>query len=239
MNATVVARVDLTGSIAIFTVRPDDGPRPFTPGQYFSLGLEVDRSFIQRPYSAASLPGSMELAFLVHRVEGGALTPALWSLGRGSRIFLGPPKGLFRLRPDDPRDHMFVATGTGLAPLVAMVDSVGIWAPRKAVVLHGVAHTTELAFRTRLEAWGPGTGVRYAPTISRPAEAQDAHWGGRTGRVTAQLAEVIGDERLDPRNLVAYLCGGPAMIDDATRLLVSLGSPPEAIISERYWTPRA
>ena len=109
MNATLVAREDLTNSISIFTVWPDDGRRPFVPGQYFSLGLEIGDRLVQRPYSAASLPGSIELEFLIRHVDGGALTPALWSLAPGSRLFLGPPKGLFTLRPGDMRDHVFIA----------------------------------------------------------------------------------------------------------------------------------
>ena len=47
---------------------------------------------------------------------------------------------------------------------------------------------------------------------------------------------VFGEASLDPRNVVAYLCGSPAMIDDVTSLLASLGVPSEAIVSERYWT---
>ncbi len=76
----------------------------------------------------------------------------------------------------------------------------------------------------------------YAPTISRPTEPCNAGWRGRTGRVTAVLPGVFGEASLDPRNVVAYLCGGPAMIDDVTSLLASLGVPVDAIVSERYWT---
>ena len=236
MNATLVAREDLTDSISIFTVWPDDGRRPFVPGQYFSLGLEVGDRLVQRPYSAASLPGSIELEFLIRHVDGGALTPALWSLAPGSRLFLGPPKGLFTLRPGDMRDHVFIATGTGLAPLVAMVDSVSPWSPRSAVVVHGVARAAELAFRSRLATGKRRGHLVYAPTISRPTEPCNAGWRGRTGRVTAVLPGVFGETGIDPRNVVAYLCGGPAMVDDVTHLLASFGLPSDAIVSERYWT---
>jgi ferredoxin--NADP+ reductase len=234
-NATLVAREDLTESIAIFTVRPDDGPRRFVAGQYFSLGLEVDGRVVQRPYSVASLPGSMELEFLVRHVSGGALTPALWSLAVGSRLFLGPPKGLFTLHPRDTRDHLFVATGTGLAPLVAMLDSVGAWSPRAAVVVHGAARAAELAFRSRLERGERRGHLAYAPTVSRPAEPCNAGWQGRIGRITAVLPDVFVETGLDPRHVIAYLCGGPTMIDDVSSLLASLGVPHDAIVSERYW----
>lgn len=235
-NATLVGREDLTPAIALFRVRPDDGPRSFQPGQYLSLGLVVGGAVVQRPYSTASGPGSDELEFLVRRVPGGTFTPALWSTPVGARVSLGRAKGVFTLRPDDDRAHLFIATGTGLAPFVAMLDAVrGRPRPPSAVVVHGVAHIAELAYRDRLAATHAAGGIRYVPTISRPGDPGNAGWDGPSGRVTEVLPSLFTDGALEPSATVAYLCGNPGMIEAATGLLADLGLPPEAIVSERYW----
>jgi ferredoxin-NADP reductase len=241
-NATLVGRDDLTDQVARFRVRPDDGPRPFVPGQYFSLGLSVDGSLVQRPYSNAAVGGAAELEFLIRRVPGGRFTPALWATPVGTPVSLGRATGVFTLLPDDDRTHLFIATGTGLAPFLAMVGALGGRRhPPRAVVVHGVAHVAELAYRDRLTVLQAGGCVRYIPTISRPAEAQNAAWDGATGHATRVLPGLFeglrdtGTGRLDPGATVAYLCGNPGMIESASAVLAGRGFPPEAIVTERYW----
>lgn len=236
-NATVVAREDHGPSIARFIVRSDTGSLPVRPGQYLALGLAVDDRLLQRPYSTATRAGShADLEFLVRLVPDGALTPRLWELRVGDRLHLGRPKGLFTLDPDDLRTHLFVATGTGLAPFVAMTETLleTVGAPR-IVVVHGVAHTEELAYRDRFERWARERAVDYVPAISRPDSPSNAGWGGRTGRVDALLDEIWSTHDLDARAAVAYLCGNPGMIEAATGVLSRLGMPDDAIRSEHYW----
>lgn len=241
-NATLVGREDLTDEVARFLVRPDDGPRPFVPGQYFSLGLSIDGALVQRPYSNAAAGGAAELEFLIRRVPGGRFTPALWATPVGTPMSLGRATGVFTLLPDDDRTHLFIATGTGLAPFLAMLGGLrGRRHPPRAVVVHGVAHVAELAYRDRLSVLQADGGVRYIPTISRPAEARNAGWDGTTGHATRALAGLFEDPhdrrlgRLDPGATVAYLCGNPGMIESASAVLASQGCPPEAIVTERYW----
>ena len=245
-DATIVGREDLTEAVAMFRVRPDGGARPFVPGQYLSLGLEIDGRVIRRPYSTSSAPGSLDLEFLIRRVAGGTFTPALWRTKRGGRLLLGRAKGLFTLDPADDRAHLFVSTGTGLAPFVAMLGSLRQRPRRpKVIVVHGVAHVAELAYRSLLGEEAAAGRVSYVPTVSRPAEPRNAGWRGATGRVTDVVPELFdGSSRgsrggLDPRETVAYLCGSPAMIESATARLIQLGLPPHAIVSERYWPGEA
>jgi ferredoxin/flavodoxin---NADP+ reductase len=247
-NATLAERVDLTPTIARFSVRPDDGVPPFEPGQYFALGLTLDGRLLQRPYSTASARGvRTELEFLIRLVPDGAFTPRLWRLGVGDRLRIGRPKGLFTLRPRDPRTHLFISTGTGLAPFLSMVESlVGETGPGagdrgdavvpRAIVVHGVSHVVELAYRDRLERLEVGrTGVRYAPVVSRPTHPANAGWSGLTGRLDGQLDALCDAHRLGPADSVAYLCGNPDMIATVERILARRGFPREAIVSEQYW----
>ena len=238
-NATLVERIDLTSDIARFVIRPDDGVPPFAPGQYLTLGMRVDDAFVLRPYSTATPPGvaTDTLEFLVRLVPGGALTPALWTLSSGARLRMGRPKGLFTLLPDDRRTHLFISTGTGLAPFISMVSQLVTRPdPPAAVVVHGVARSTELGYREHLEGLaGAGATVTYAPSVSRVHDPVNAGWRGRTGRAEVAVDALFDELRLDPAGTVAYLCGNPGMIVETERVLQRRGLPTDAIITERYW----
>ena len=237
-NATLVRRVDVSESVARFLVRPDDGPAPFEPGQYLTLGLpEVDGRLLQRPYSTAARRGAAgEHEFLIRRVHGGALTPLLWQARVGHRLRIGRPKGLFTLLPDDARTHLFVASGTGLAPFISMLETlITIGRPPRSIVVHGVSHERELAYRDRLERWQRDGIVSYVPSISRPDDPSNAGWQGHRGRVGTILDEVCGELAVDPLATVAYLCGNPEMILAGERVLVERGFGRGSIRSEHYW----
>jgi len=150
-NATLAERIDLTETIAHFRVRPDDGRPDFRPGQYMALGLADGDRLVQRPYSAASpTDRGRDVEFLIRRVEGGALTPRMWSSPPGTRLRLGRPNGLFTLQPNDPRTHVFVATSTGIAPFLSMLETLlGGRRPPRAAVVHGVSRPAELGYRPR------------------------------------------------------------------------------------------
>lgn len=237
-NATLIEREDLTASVARLVIRADEPVPAFVPGQYFALGLTVEGRLLQRPYSTASVPpGRTGLEFLVRLVPGGAFTPLLWRLAPGDRLRIGRPKGLFRLAPDDRRAHLLIATGTGLAPFIAMTAELAAReAGPRAVVVHGVARADELAYRDRLEGWQRrGSSVVYLPAVSRPDDPANRGWTGLTGRLDAALPEVMDRAALDPAETITYLCGNPAMIAAVTAALRLRGVPPEAIVSEQYW----
>jgi ferredoxin--NADP+ reductase len=238
-NASLVEREDLTPLIARYVVRPDGPVPPFEPGQYFSLGLGIDDQFVLRPYSTASPRGATEtLEFLVRRVPTGTFTPSLWQAAVGDRIWIGPPKGLFVLKPGDRRTHLLVSSGTGIAPFISMLDELldSSSGPR-VVVAHGVSYASELAYRHRIEARAAvDSRLTYVPTVSRPAAPENAQWMGRHGRVESILARVCGELMLDPLDTVAYLCGNPEMVALSRETLRSLGFPADAVIHENYWT---
>ncbi len=200
----------------------------------------LDGRLVQRPYSTAStVRGGAaldELEFLIRRVPDGTFTPRLWSVGVGDRLRLGPPKGLFTRIADDRRTHLFIATGTGLAPFVAMLASMRCEAAAPlAVVVHGVSNASELAYRERLDRWAAEGRLAYEPAISRPEDPSNAGWAGRVGRVAAILDGVCEAHDLSSKNTVAYLCGNPEMISAGERILRGRGLPEDAIRSEHYW----
>jgi len=236
-NATLLRRTEITEAIIALRILPD-APIPFAAGQYISLGLQRAGRLVQRPYSPASAPGEPEIELLIRRVQGGELTPQLWDLAPGARVHLGRAKGRFRLAPADTRDHLFVATGTGIAPMVSMIGELLArpQAPRIAL-FHGVAHRRELAFADRLHGWAAQHDrFRYLPAVSRPDHAENDGWPGHAGRLTHLLPDLLREISCAPRRTVAYLCGNPAVVSGVRDGLRARGVAEDAIRHEEYWS---
>jgi ferredoxin-NADP reductase len=201
----------------------------------------VDGRIVQRPYSVASAPavaGSDGYEFYVRLVEGGTFTPLLWDLPVGHAMRMIGPKGKFVLQPDDERIHIFISSGTGNAPFVAMIRQLLIdRRPRRVVFLNGVSHARELGYRALLEEWERAGDypVTYVPTVSRGADPLNADWTGRTGRVEAILEPVLDELGLSAANSIAYICGNPDMILAAEATLLDRGYPEEQVHKELYW----
>ena len=240
-NARLVRREDATDSLASFWVRFDGEPTPFEPGQYMTIGVMVDGKLLQRPYSVASPPARAAddgYEFYVRQVQGGTFTPILWQLPVGHGMRMIGPKGKFMLQPDDDRTHIFISSGTGNAPFIAMMRQLLIdGRPRRVVFLNGVSYADELGYREELEDWQTsGTyPVTYLPTVSRPDDPRNRGWSGRTGRVETILTPVLDELGLTPADSIAYICGNPDMILSAEATLLERGYPEEQIHKELYW----
>jgi ferredoxin-NADP reductase len=247
-NASLVRRDDAHESLATFWVRFDAEPTPFTAGQYMTIGVFVEdpalptgQRIVQRPYSVASPPavaGTDGYEMYVRLVEGGAFTPLLWRLPVGHRLRMIGPKGKFTLEPDDDRTHLFISSGTGNAPFVAMMRQLlRDGAPRRTVFLNGVSYERDLGYRDLLEDWQASGAypVTFIPTVSRPAARENSNWTGRTGRVESIVAPVLDEHGFTPANSIAYICGNPDMIIAAEETLLGRGFPEAQVKKELYW----
>jgi ferredoxin--NADP+ reductase len=240
-NAKLVRRVDHTDDLATFWVRFDGEPTPFEPGQYMTIGVYVDGKIVQRPYSVASPPEVADdegYEMYVRLVPIPRFTTLLWRLEEGAPMRMIGPKGKFMLDAEDDRTHLFVSTGTGIAPFMAMMRQHLIKGkPRKTVMLNGSSYVHELGYRDVLERWqGDGTyPVTYVPTISRPTDPKNAGWTGRSGRAEGALMDVVQDLDLRPDNTVTYICGNPDMIINVEEELLGAGFAEESIKKELYW----
>jgi ferredoxin--NADP+ reductase len=240
-NAELVRREDQHESLATFWVRFTGDPTPFEPGQYMTIGVMVDGKVVQRPYSVASDPavaGTDGYELYVRLVEGGTFTPLLWRLPVGHAMRMIGPKGKFTLEPEDDRIHIFISSGTGNAPFVAMMRSLlRAGRPRRAVFLNGVSYVRDLGYREVLEGWEASGEypVQFVPTVSRPRDPLNAGWTGRTGRVESIVGPVCEELGLGPDNAIAYICGNPDMILSAEETLLSRGFPEAQVKKELYW----
>ena len=228
---------EIADGLAIVGVQALEEPFPFQPGQYGTLGLLGPAGkLVQRPMSISSSADDLsEYEFFIRLVQDGAFTPLLWQRRVGDAINLKGPKGKFLLQ-DDGRVCLFVASGTGLAPFMSMLDTLRGRGERRTIhLLHGVSYDYDLAWRNELEsleAEGQFP-LRYVGTVSRPQHCPS--WTGLTGRVEKVLGGHLEANGLTAENTTIYLCGNPDMITAVDELATERGFAPEQIRKELYW----
>ncbi|HET9417328.1 MAG TPA: FAD-binding oxidoreductase [Candidatus Limnocylindria bacterium] len=227
---------EIAPGLAIVGVQANDEPFPFEPGQYATLGLMGSEKLVQRPMSVSSSADDLsEYEFFIRRVEGGGFTPLLWERSVGDAINIKGPKGKFLLQ-DDGRRALFVASGTGLAPFISMIETLrDRGQTRDIVLLHGVSYDYDLAWRQQLtELQDDGQfPLRYVATISRPQQCPD--WSGCTGRVETIVESQLDEHGLTPETATIYLCGNPEMITAVEAIAAARGFPPDQVRKELYW----
>lgn len=186
---------------------------------------------VRRAYSICSPPREKRwMEFYIVAVDEGALTPRVFDLPVGGRLFMDTKiKGHFTLDGVPPgKDLVTVSTGTGIAPFLSMYHQYredDRWA--RFVFIHGVRLAKDLGYRNELEALArQDPRVHYLPVVSR--EPKD-NWDGLHGRVTGifhdGLYERLIGSPLDPAQCHVFLCGNPAMIDQLEAELTAEGGP--------------
>jgi ferredoxin-NADP reductase len=209
----------LSASVRSLVFRTRDGsPVGHLPGQYLDLFVPTAIGLpFRRPYSIASAPDGARpdvFEIAVTRVDGGPTSDALHALPVGGVVEMDGPEGTFVLRADDRAfPALFVATGTGLAPLRAMLgDDLRTPDGPPRVLLFGCRTPADILWAEELAEWERGRS-RFAVhvTLSRPPP----DWRGKTGYVQRYICELF--ETLPGAR--AYVCGLSAMVDDVVQRL--------------------
>ena len=203
-------------------------PLSFLPGQY--AHLKVPGTTAVRSYSFANPPDAGgALRFYVKRLALGTMSEYVSTQARaGDEIEVCGPFGQFYLRPPR-RPILMVAGGTGLAPLLSMLDVLaGAAAAAPSVhLLYGAGVPAELFAGDQLESVR-ARGLRIA--IERAVLSPDPQWTGATGHITGLLR----DELVNGGDCDAYLCGPLAMVEAARLWLSAHGVAPARIHAERF-----
>lgn len=242
----LVERNDFSDDLALFRFRADQ-PIDFTPGQYATIGVHPDgmKRPLLRPYSVASAPQDDTMDFFIELVEGGKLSPRLWELSVGDRIWMRK-KIVGRFVLDTNRQqHIMAATVTGVAPYVSILRAQAhaladgrLDTSHRLFILHGASYSWE--FGTYLDELTTAAEqydwVSYVPTVSRPWD--DPDWTGEVGRVEDVLRKHIDANGLTGAETAAYTCGHPQMIDKAQGILQRARFPEAHIHEEKYFVER-
>ncbi len=268
LNAIVTLRNEVSPWLMILQVVPDGWELPdYVPGHFTALGLpgsatrcalaEPEKSpadpekLIKRVYCIASSPANREfLEFYIALVPGGALSPRLFNLKIGDRIWLSPKiNGKFTY--DDSQvpegaNLVLMATGSGLAPFISMLSTYLSSQPKRRVaIIHGARHSWDLGYRSILMTMQHlRSNVTYIPVLSRPDE-EPVPWKGAAGYVQdvwkSGIIEKAWGFKPKSDNTHVFMCGSPQMSEEMLEILSQEGfqedrkNEPGQVHVEKYW----
>jgi propane monooxygenase reductase subunit len=202
----------------------------FQAGQYVDLtipGTDHTRSF-----SMANTPSAGGiLEFIIKMYPGGRFSSLLGgALGVGDRLQLRGPYGTCTLRSSSERDLVMVGGGAGMAPLLSLLRALAeCGSGRQVHFYYGARARSDLFLLDDLAEIGRRLpGFRFLPALSEPGVDDD--WDGEVGMVTDVLERHEGDLR----QLEAYLCGPPPMIDAALSVLETKGMEGSRIHFDKF-----
>jgi len=187
----------------------------FVPGQV--VAISIDLSNDPRLYSIASGNKSDTMRILFDVYPDGLLTPPLSELKAGDEIYVSEPFGKFT--PSE-KDEWWIATGTGIAPFVSMVES-GMVLPKK--LLHGSRTLSLFLFQ---ELFKEKLGERYLRFCTK--ENSDEVIEGR-------LTQWLKEQKELPKDVKFYLCGNPEMVVEVRDIVLSKGVDFENVMAEIYF----
>jgi len=200
----------------------------FRPGQF--VRLRVPGTDVARRYSIASAPAELPVVeLLVRLLPGGVMSDWLEQRARPDDVVeLEAAFGNYFLREHVRAPHLMIAGGTGLAPMMAMLDVIRAKPGRKppVVLSFGCATEAGLFHRDALDLralWMPGLEVR----ISCDGGAAN---GVRTGN---PVEAIVAADTTDP-DTIAYVCGPPGLVDAAYQHLTGLGVAAANIHAEQF-----
>ncbi len=182
----------------------------FLAGQYIDI---LTKSGLRRSLSLANAPHDDGVLQLHLRNYGGPFSQYVFNILKEKDIlrFEGP-LGTFFLREESSKPLILLASGTGFAPIKAIIEHTlhqGITRP--LTLYWGCRVRADLYMHTLAESWARDHGIHYIPVLSE-ARSED-HWTGRTGfvhhAVIKDYADLSGHQ--------VYACGAPIVIESALK----------------------
>ncbi|MDX2103990.1 MAG: ferredoxin--NADP reductase [Alphaproteobacteria bacterium] len=221
-----------TETLFSFTCTRDPHFR-YTNGQFVMIGLEVEGKPLVRAYSMVSANYEDQLEFLSIKVPNGPLTSRLMHIQPGDTVLVGrKPVGTLVVESLTPGKVLYLlATGTGLAPFMAIIRDPDTYERFERVVLvHGCRTVAELAYQDYIRDELPqhdligemvAAQLSYYPTVTREAYEH-------TGRITdlirsGKLAADLGLAPLSAADDRVMLCGSPEMLAELKTMVEELG----------------
>ncbi len=201
----------------------------YAPGQAVAIASHGQDE--RKPYSIAASPADARrdgwLELLVGVNAEGTPGPHL-TLEPGRLVDVDGPLGSFTFpQTPDERRFVFIAGGTGIAPLRAMMRHALTLPHRNIGLFYSVRTPDEFAYEQELRELARAGDIELRQTVTRPS---DADWTGPRGRLKREaLAELVHD----PATL-CFVCGPPALVDEMPKILADLGIPRERIKIEEW-----
>jgi CDP-4-dehydro-6-deoxyglucose reductase len=229
-SKTLPCRIDsiekMAGDVMQIVLKtPPNNALNFLAGQYLDV---IGKEGVRRSYSLANAPrpdGKLELH--IRHVDQGVMS-AYWfdQAQHNDLLRLEGPLGTFSLRNTHSNILIFLATGTGIAPVKAMLEQLAInpeqlagknvyiyWGGRTIADIYWQPHFDDLR-------------VNFIPVLSRA----DSSWFGRTG----YIQQAVLDDGLDLTAATVYACGSDTMIHSARKQLLNAGLSQKSFYSDAF-----
>ncbi len=204
----------------------------FLAGQYIDI---ITKSGLRRSLSIANAPHDDAVLQLHLRNYGGPFSQYVFNTLKEKDIlrFEGP-LGMFFLREDSDKPMILLASGTGFAPIKAIIEhAIHKKIPRRMTLYWGCRVRADLYLNELAENWAREYGISYVPVLSDAPPAE--HWSGRTGLVHRAVMEDFPDMS----GHQVYACGAPVVVESAQRDFTGhCKLPPEDFFSDAF-TPSA
>ncbi|MEN8122027.1 MAG: ferredoxin--NADP reductase [Bacteroidota bacterium] len=235
LNCVIMQAIQVSPIMKIIRVKPIDWELPnYEAGQFVALALPATAprcteatedhteyapdKLIKRAYSIASSSTQEYVEFYITLVHSGSLTPRIFDLKIGDKIWMGKKAvGMFTLSEiENDQNVVLIATGTGVAPYMSMLRSNALSRTGKILVIHGAANSWDLGYSselTLLESMFPN--FTYYPTITEPKK-EPAGWSGDTRFIEKIWEDGVAEKKWgfkpEPENTHVFLCGNPIMV---------------------------
>ena len=232
---TVTAKRQRTPVIAELLLSPAGPQLRYQPGQYVLVG-DPGTELVVRSYSIANAPRRSGLiSLLVTRVPGGQLSAWVHDVLRpGDRVLLSGPYGSFTAPPGESGPVLFLAGGSGLAPVRALAEAALRHRTRAPIVLFFSARTQQdLIDDERFRSWQRRhPGFRYLRTLTR-ADGPPA---------ARRIPAILGGWFPDLSGWRVYIAGAPGFVTACAAAARARGARPGRVYTEEFFTeprPRA
>lgn len=204
----------------------------FLPGQYIEFILKNGK---RRAFSIANAPhDTFGLELHLRVVNNGEFTQyVLNELQEKAIMRIEAPLGSFYLREDSQKPIIFVATGTGFAPIKGIIEHMLYHDNQRPMTLYwGGRQPADLYLDELCKRWAAHVPTfTYIPVLSKP----EPDWKGRTGYVQ----QAVTEDTPDLNGFEVYVCGLPDMVDDAQKQFAAHGLAQEAFFSDAFtFTPK-
>lgn len=229
VSAEVVGTEFLTHDILRLRLRVDGPPLRFASGQYATLRLP---GVPARDYSMANQSGAAELEFHVRRVPYGRTSTAIHDRLRvGDRVGVTGPRGLAHLRTGHTGPILAVAGGSGLAPILSILESAAAQGMRQPIRVYvGGRDERDLYGLDQLAGLAERHGnMTVTPVLSAPSAPTDRRTGFLHAAVRAELQDLDGWK--------VYTAGPPVMIDALTEVVLASGLKRADLHADVFFTP--
>jgi acetyl coenzyme A synthetase (ADP forming)-like protein len=198
----------------------------FKPGQYVSIKVATTRI---NSYSIATKVADNQFSLLIDTSPGGPGSKYFENLKIGDDISYIGPFGIFTYKQEEVKNILFLATGSGAAPLRCMIDDLlkNQHTQTPITFYLGLRFQSDIFWKDYFEQLEKDyTNFHFKLVISKP----DENWQGLKGHIT----DIVASDFPDASELSAYLCGNKTMIEETTNALISKGAKKERVYTEKF-----